>query len=685
MPNYSPPNLSGLSEFDNYEIYSLIVAVAPSTEYGYVHRNIAERWKSGGRLISNQADYNIFAALHPGGYQTRTEDAWESSVSGDGFHQQTGFFFFDIYLDTPARIVTNNLNKGRYLYAIQSFAPKYKIDFTALKNRMDLYPPKQGKSWELQTAGNYNLPKKFEQNVDRFNWTKLAVNGVVVFEGIATETRKLTVDYWAHNYLENHPLIDFTADHRRIHVNMFKGKKFLVLLNHPIAETLTLSVSSGNIPALTEVSSTTVTRPTNISQYLSSSFVYGQNIQANYQALPPINEPNKGDKNNLFTTNSWLKLYLNGTDVLNDGNFYYGGGTASGNELKFNGSVVAGNYPRIYSEITTAEITLTYQELPALNDVWGMGRNSLNYPELDARIRTLADVDTTYYDLFLKPQLDNSIGDLIMDSPIILENNRMLTAITNALDADKYSTNTIDAGKPRITTIGWYSENTARVLGLRFDDNGDIDFEKEKSDFMPATLNNPSTGEADSNGKKNGYNLTSFGLKGRFMPFLPTTYNAGNKEEILHDVVADIPQMLEATLRQIDKSLGIQHGSEIRLNSLDGKVQSFPNQLSLLLHLSRQIEEIKFSTAKSFNVAVVTGAEVRELFSGIGIPATNKFLTLQDTITGHEVQLPYFGHQKNQLSILKELSTIKINLAVQNGMMLPKKSNPLFDPFKRFK
>jgi hypothetical protein len=542
-------------------------------------------------------------------------------------------YSFEPYLGNRAPIIdvrpsTNKNDEAEYCIAFQSFSPHGKIE-QSFDNFIRDYPI-----------------NKYTEN--KVNFTHL-ITGLPAYDArilpdsvtfTAPTTGKIKYSFYRNNRYETHPRVAYSLDLIYKSINVKQGKTYTIDLAGIVLGTLLIDNIQIEGLARTYVKN----------NQLPAMFLFEDNLSSittYWESLIPISPP--------------------GTQPRLASSFTQTAPQYIPNDLVFQQTFIT-SVPNI-------------RIVAANNDHWGHGNNvvSQNLPSGTHRLFSF-----DYETLFEQLQADGSFGTYIMDSIRLIDAATQVEAIFKALEAEKYSTNATTPGNDRITTLGWMIEAGNRVLGLRFDDDGNINFEKEKAQFLPATLNNPDT-EPDANGRKNGYNLTSFGHRGRYIPYLPTTYNSGNKEEILTDIVHDLPQMFEAGLRQIDKSLGIQHGSEIRINGLDGKVQSFPNQLALLLHMSRQIEEIRFSTAKTFNVAVVTSAEVRELFSGIGVPATNKFLTLQDTLTGHEVQLPYFGHQKNQLSILKELSTIKINLAVQNGMMLPKKSNPLFDPFKRFK
>jgi hypothetical protein len=337
------------------------------------------------------------------------------------------------------------------------------------------------------------------------------------------------------------------------------------------------------------------------------------------------------------------------------------------------------------------------------------------------------------YDWHIQSQLDGSYGDLVMDSPRTIEihtalnasqylletpdvigtgtidnpqtpakhkldyyikNSSIPTAITDkitaiwkALGGDKYATNLIDAAREKVTNLGFLVENIARVNGLRFNDDGDIDLVKERDLYRHKTIENPSLGLPSADGKYNDYGVSCFGKIGMIIPHLPTTYKAGGKSAQLFDVVHDNQQLAIAILRQQDVSLSIQHGSEIRLKGLDGKVQAYPNQLAVQLECLQRLEKISYQTDKNLIVSTVAGTEIRELFSGIGIPVTQKSLMLTDPKNGKaKFSIPYFGHQKNKPSTAQLLTTVHVNLAVINGVLMPKKQPQasITNPFKRF-
>jgi hypothetical protein len=331
--------------------------------------------------------------------------------------------------------------------------------------------------------------------------------------------------------------------------------------------------------------------------------------------------------------------------------------------------------------LQTIEYTASVGDLKLLaahNNYWQNGFNGTDIGTDNNHPLFLVDPAAAFNNHF-KPQLGGSYGDLTMDSPRIIEIHDRMEQVAVCLESEKYSTNEIDSGLPRVTTLGYLVENIGRVLGLRYDANGKIDRENERKKYLPATLNNPNLG-----GDK--YSLNCWGTSGLVFPHLPTTYTVKGKGTELFDVVHDIPQMMTAILRQLDVSLSIQHGSEIRVNGLDGKIHSYPNQLAVHLECLQKLESIKYNCERTLSASLVTSNEVRGLYSGIGIPVAQRMLQLKGA-NGKTFNLPYFTHQKDKPSIATELTTVKINLAVINGVLMPKQQSGkanMLNPFNMF-
>lgn len=338
-------------------------------------------------------------------------------------------------------------------------------------------------------------------------------------------------------------------------------------------------------------------------------------------------------------------------------------------------SVIPGNAVDI-EDIIIKETDRTLRTLGANNNHWNTRENSTVDLNVDENHPMFAINVSRTRAWHIKEQADRSYGGLTMDSPRLIE-------IHKALEAGKYSLNELSTKNPkeeRVSTLAWHINRQSEILGIRVDAFGKIDHQKEKDRYLPATLNNP-------NLVKDAYAINCWGTKGLTFPNLPTTYTNNGKETQLWDVVHDFPQMAMALLRQLDVALSIQHGSEIRINGIDGKVQSYPNQLAVLLECLQRLEIVRYNSERTLTTALVTSNEVRGLYSGIGIPTTQMFMQLKDGKKG-SFQLPYFTHQKNKPSIAQTLSTVLINQAVVNGVLMPKKTPEkakLMNPFNVFK
>jgi hypothetical protein len=135
-----------------------------------------------------------------------------------------------------------------------------------------------------------------------------------------------------------------------------------------------------------------------------------------------------------------------------------------------------------------------------------------------------------------------------------VKNSAKIEAVWKALGGDKYSINEIDNTRDRVSTLAWYVENIARVLGVRVDADGMIDSVREADLYTRKVVNNPRY-------DKNGYSMNSFGRYGRFTPHL--TNSNGLKA---YDKIADLPQMIEACFEHLNRSIGTQQGTEITVD-----------------------------------------------------------------------------------------------------------------------
>jgi hypothetical protein len=354
-----------------------------------------------------------------------------------------------------------------------------------------------------------------------------------------------------------------------------------------------------------------------------------------------------------------------------------------------------------------------FRAITANNDIWHNHSNLTNDVDFDIAHPMFAVDHQRAYDWHIAPQSNNNgIGTLIMDSPRTIEIHTALnasqylveavaiigngttqnpqipalhkldwyirnsasdkiTAIWKALGGDKFATNDINSEIDRVTTLGWYIENIARVLGLRFDAEGMIDAEKEQRLYLRQVINDPRY-------DRNGYSKNSFGRFGRLTPHLSNSH--GTKA---FDKFADIPQMIEACFEHVNRAIGIQQGTEIKvLNSTTGKTDYYPNQLAMLLDIHAKITEMQLNSKQSFNLLFILVHEFRELWSGIGIPMVYRRLW------NRYGDLPSIGHQSDKGSLLTHITTLKINLGILVGNLIARprdKRNPLEKVFLKKK
>jgi hypothetical protein len=267
-------------------------------------------------------------------------------------------------------------------------------------------------------------------------------------------------------------------------------------------------------------------------------------------------------------------------------------------------------------------------------------------------------------------QTDGSLGDIQMDSPRIVE-------MHTALNAAKYAVNDLDNTTDRVSTLGYYIEKISSLLGHRVDANGEVDLKKE-AEIVPQLLNKPRWKQGDTS-----YSQFCFGQKGIIVPSLPTSYDKSGKLLELYHICHDIPQLLSALQSDIDKSLGIEQGSQIRVKGLDGKIVPFQNQLAMAIDNQQKIQILSDRIEKLYGQNLVQGQELRGLYAGIGIPVSVEKLPVTDAKGKVKTYLPYFTYQQSQSSILGHLTAIKMNLSIVLGVLMPKAENKSINPFKR--
>jgi hypothetical protein len=320
------------------------------------------------------------------------------------------------------------------------------------------------------------------------------------------------------------------------------------------------------------------------------------------------------------------------------------------------------------------------------------------------------------YDWHIKPQSDGSYGDLVMDSPRTIEIRLMIeqlltalnalqyqveipaiigtgtvenpetpakhkldwyiknsqgsgipaaiitkiTEIWKALGGAKYANNQLDNTKDRVTNLGFLTERIAKVLGIRFDDNGKIEVDKEK-----AIVRKVIDGTKNVDPEKVGIN--GFGDGGMVVKRINNRFK--NKGEIVSDqcvVVQDMPDLIQEYFEQANLALGIQESSAIEIKQ-DGTAARFNSQLEVLIELVNLMSSGNEMTRAALVSSLVTQSQTNELIAGLGLPSVTKTIPIK---IGKKVsQVPFKGIAAHR-SIAQEVATCTYNVGIVLGQVL---------------
>jgi hypothetical protein len=305
---------------------------------------------------------------------------------------------------------------------------------------------------------------------------------------------------------------------------------------------------------------------------------------------------------------------------------------------------------------------------------------------------------TRAYNWHIKPQLDGSFGDLIMDSPRTIEIHTALnagqylletaanigtgtaenpqtpakhrldwyiknsasekvTAIWKALGGDKYSKNDLDSTKARVTNLGFLIERIAQVLGIRLNANGKIDEELEK------TINRRLHVDGSASNDLQKFNPNCFGTEGLLVRYLPNKFNTSGTESGGYRKIKDIPQLLAELHEQANAAMGYQEGTAIEIN-IDGKTYRYANQLALLTELFITMKQTATYSKGAFFSSVIGEQTVKEIMGGLGLRTVDKFLEFK--VAGKTAKLYYKGISASQ-SIRRKMSAMATNIGTIIG------------------
>jgi hypothetical protein len=323
----------------------------------------------------------------------------------------------------------------------------------------------------------------------------------------------------------------------------------------------------------------------------------------------------------------------------------------------------------VYQISVSTSVALT-RVMAANNDKWGYGTNVIakNRPPNNHQI-----FQFDHQKLFETPQSDGSYGEYMTDSPRILELWQTIPKIVNiwnAIDAETYGEDPDQPGIKRVANLGWGIMKIMEVLGIRRQPNGKYLTTAESKKYERTRENAPTWKQGD-------YGIDEWGKFGMASRYLPTTYKDGQRQDDQWDIVHDFPQLLASKIDQLDHALNIQHGSEIRI-PVGKEVQAYPNQGAATIDTAARIIQLERMVEQLLVMNIETSNSVRELFPGIGIPITTKAVKVD--VGGQIRDIQYPGYQQSKPSMAESIGSLKSNLAIALGALMPRKSpkkNPL--------
>jgi hypothetical protein len=296
--------------------------------------------------------------------------------------------------------------------------------------------------------------------------------------------------------------------------------------------------------------------------------------------------------------------------------------------------------------------------LAANNDYWHNATlgNDIGV-DIDHPLFKADDARTFKY--HFKPQLDGSFGDLVMDSPRIIELRDFVEKIYTSLEAEKYSTNELDPNAPRVPTLGHLIEKIAYLLGYRPQPDGTFNKPTEDTRVRKIIASRESVDP-----KKVGVN--NFGEDGMVLKRLNNRFK-GNK--IVADecvVVKDFIQLISEYHDQDNLAFGIQESSAIEINTESGTAR-YNNQLEILVDLITTVKDSQEMIRAALVSGLVTQGQTTEIIGGLGLPSVTK--TLPITIDGKNKAIPYKGIAAHR-SISQEVATVAYNVGIVTGQLI---------------
>lgn len=441
----------------------------------------------------------------------------------------------------------------------------------------------------------------------------------ITFTAVLTET--VAISFYRRSELETHPKISHTLDYWRKVYRFQNGKSYTLDFTNIVLGSML--VSSASIAA--------IINSYNAPNSYSGQYFFASNIPsliAYWNTLYPtpvaIDYSKTADHYTLTNTNS-IPL------------------------------------DAIYETSVSTSTGIT-RVMAANNDRWGHGSTVIpqNRPPNN---HSLFNFD--HQSLFETIQPDGSHGNYMTDSPRILEIWQAipkLIDIWDSLDAGTYAKD--DANLPRKANLGWGIIKLLEVMGIRRQPNGKFLTTVESKKYERTRENSPKWKQGD-------YGDNEWGKYGMAFKYLPTTYTDGQRQDNQYDIVHDMPQLMAAIIDQLDHALNIQHGSEVRI-PVGKDVQAYPNQGAATIDTAARIIQLERMVEQLLVMNIETSNSVRELFAGIGVPITTKAVKVD--VGGQVRDIQYPGYQQSKPSVAESIGSLKNNLAIALGALMPRKS-----------
>jgi hypothetical protein len=435
----------------------------------------------------------------------------------------------------------------------------------------------------------------------------------------SSSAQMATLRYYQQNHMESHPLVTETLDWRTRKIKIEAGKEVSIKITGMMMGTLDLEFEG--------------TLETELGAYAASYLRVGQG----QQLLSEWEQLRSGG-----TVETGIKPYPLGNTVY-----------VTTTDNRVTGEYSTDYHSLLYCSGTseTKNGNLKIWASLANNDRWGIGRaNPPQTPEEVPLGKTIEINNLDRETLFYEAQLDGSIGQLIMDSPRLLE-------IHAALQADHYGA-PVDGQLP-VINYRVLAEKGLAILGYRPNYiTGEHDKAAEKK-RVRQLFNGAESNE--------GYSGNYFGEKGLVMRRVPNQF--GKTGQIEHGGfvgVPDLPHLIKEALDQIAIAIGGQESGAIEIREGD-QVRRYPNQLELLKDVALATSATHKLTHQTFLSGVVTQQQTGEIIAGLGLPTVLKNTTV--ATNGKIKPLPYWGIAPNY-SLGKKIDNVLYNTGVVLGQVV---------------